>query len=76
MKKKNVTPQPLHFGTGISTVKMDAKFEILFHYSRNDQDRLRQYWKQCWDAHNQSNGVQEAQDMILKAVDISQLSDF
>ena len=27
---KNVTPWPLHFGTGISTVKMSAKFKIIF----------------------------------------------
>ena len=27
---KNVTPGPLHIGTGISTVKMAAKFEIFF----------------------------------------------
>ena len=31
---KNVTPWPLHFGTGISTVKMDTKFEILSLYSQ------------------------------------------
>ena len=30
---KNVIPRPLHFGTGISTVKMSAKFEILSLYS-------------------------------------------
>ena len=33
---KNVTPQPIHFGTGISTFKMAAKFEILSLY-RNDR---------------------------------------
>ena len=32
-RKKNVTPQPLHIGTGISTVKMmSAKFKIFFSY--------------------------------------------
>ena len=30
---KDVTPRPLHFGTGISTVKMFAKFEIPSFYS-------------------------------------------
>ena len=31
---KNVIPWPLHFGTGISTIKIAAKFEILSLYNR------------------------------------------
>ena len=33
MKKKTITLRPLHFGTGISTVKMAAKFDFFSLYS-------------------------------------------
>ena len=38
--KKIVTPQPLHFGIGISTVKMAAKFEILRVDQKTETIRL------------------------------------
>ena len=52
--KKNVTTWPLHFGTGISTVKIAAKFEIFFLYScsgrrRNWNSRGCQWWGQWQD---------------------------
>ena len=55
---------------------MDKILEDFRSFCRNDQDRLREFWRNCWDAHNKSNGVQEAHDSILKAVDLAQLSDY
>ena len=55
---------------------MDKILEDFRSFCRNDHDRLREFWKNCWDAHNKSNGVEEAHDSILKAVDLAQLSDY
>ena len=53
--------------------KMLADFRA---FCRNDENRLKEFWKQCWDTHNHCNEVKEANDMVLKAVDITQMSDF
>ena len=56
---------------------MDKMLEDFRAFCRNDQDRLRRFWKQCWDVHNLSNEVQDAMILDHKAVQNQEkLSEF
>ena len=70
---KNLTPRPLHFETGISTLKMAAKFETFTFYrvhpglnlcnlcgkNFNQSDSFKEHVNLCGKNFNQSDSLKE-----------------